>query len=309
MANDVFANGREIACKAGSGKSVAAFPDVCFTPPQTPATPPGAPVPYPNTGFESDTANGSKKVKISKKEVLLRNSSYFKKSVGDEAGCAPKKNVITSVNRGKIYFIAWSMDVKVEGKNVVRHLDLTTHNHASAPGATPPFPDLSEMSVGGKSCKSIFAKENINVHQHKDAECPDGYESDHILQNACFENVRRGGGITSCPNYRVRSAPCICLKGKSTEQGTQHFKKTRAQRNMSKGWRDEGKKSVSYKEVRDKNLKAVSDARSKPPSKSAMKCLKMVVDHYFKEHLGLKDGDPVRVPRTGKFRRPPGTLT
>ncbi len=29
------------------------------------------------------------------------------------------------------------MDVKFEGENVVRHLDLTTHNHASSPGNSP----------------------------------------------------------------------------------------------------------------------------------------------------------------------------
>ena len=67
MANNVYANGREIACKASSGKTIAAFPDVCFTPRQTPATPPGVSIPYPNTGMASDTTNGSKKVNISKK--------------------------------------------------------------------------------------------------------------------------------------------------------------------------------------------------------------------------------------------------
>ena len=35
----VFANGLEIACKAQSNKVIAAFPDVCFTPPENPATP------------------------------------------------------------------------------------------------------------------------------------------------------------------------------------------------------------------------------------------------------------------------------
>ncbi len=35
--------------------AICAFPDVCFTPPQTPATPPGVPIPYPNTGMASDT--------------------------------------------------------------------------------------------------------------------------------------------------------------------------------------------------------------------------------------------------------------
>ncbi len=148
MANEVYANNMEVSCKAGSGKTVCAFPDVCFTPPQTPATPPGVPVPYPNTGMSSDCADGSTTVTIGRQEVMLKNKSYFKKSSGDEGGCAPKKGVVTSKNMGKVYFNAWSMDVKIEGENVVRHLDLTTHNHASPPGQTPPFPETEGMAVG-----------------------------------------------------------------------------------------------------------------------------------------------------------------
>lgn len=148
MANEVYANGREISCKAASGNSICSFPDVCFTPPLTPATPPGVPIPYPNTGMASDTSGGSKTVKISGKEVMLKNSSYFSKSTGDEAGCAPKKGVLTSKNMGKVYFNAWSMDVKIEGENAVRHLDLMTHNHMSFPGNTGPWPymDMAAMA-------------------------------------------------------------------------------------------------------------------------------------------------------------------
>ncbi|MDH4607576.1 DUF4150 domain-containing protein [Pseudomonas sp. BN102] len=139
MSNTVYANGREISCKASDGRSIAAFPDVCFTPPLTPATPPGVPVPYPNTAMASDTSSGSKSVKISRKEIMLKDKSFFKTSMGDEAGNAPKKGVITSKIKGKAYFISWSMNVKVEGENVVRHMDLTTHNHAGKiPGNTPP---------------------------------------------------------------------------------------------------------------------------------------------------------------------------
>src|SRR5437868_14804016 len=111
MGNQVYANGREISCKAAAGKAIAAFPDTCFTPPQTPATPPGVPVPYPNTGMASDTANGSKTVQIGGDEVMLKNTSYFKTSTGDEAGCAPKKGVVTSKIKGKVNFQSWSMDV------------------------------------------------------------------------------------------------------------------------------------------------------------------------------------------------------
>jgi hypothetical protein len=147
MANQVYANNMEISCKAAAGKSICAFPDVCFTPPQTPATPPGVPIPYPNTGMASDTTDGSSTVKISGQEVMLKNKSYFKKSMGDEAGCAPKKGVVTSKNMGKVYFTMWSMDVKVEGENVVRMMDMTTHNHASQGPNTPPMAYFDEVAV------------------------------------------------------------------------------------------------------------------------------------------------------------------
>ena len=146
MGNEVYANMMEVSCKAAMGKAICAFPDVCFTPPTTPATPPGVPIPYPNTGMASDTTSGSTSVKISGQEVMLKNKSYFKQSYGDEAGCAPKKGVVTSVNRGKVYFTMWSMDVKVEGENVVRNFDLTTHNHNPPPGNSPPWMYVDSMA-------------------------------------------------------------------------------------------------------------------------------------------------------------------
>lgn len=146
MGCQVYANGMSIACKVADGKSIAAFPDVCFTPPLTPATPPGVPIPYPNTGMASDTTDGSKTVQIGGQEVMLKNKSTFKTSTGDEAGSAPKKGVVTSKIKGKLNFVAWSMDVKFEGENVPRHLDLMGHNEASEPSATPPWPYLDKMT-------------------------------------------------------------------------------------------------------------------------------------------------------------------
>jgi hypothetical protein len=145
MANEVYANNMEVSCKAAGGKSICAMPDVCFTPPVPPA--PGIPVPYPNTGMAADTTEGSTTVLISGQEVMLKDKSYFKQSTGDEAGNAPKKGMLTGKIQGKVYFNSWSMDVKVEGENVVRHLDLTTHNHASKPGNTPPWPYTDQVAV------------------------------------------------------------------------------------------------------------------------------------------------------------------
>jgi hypothetical protein len=161
MSNQVYANNMEVSCKAAAGKSICAFPDVCFTPPLTPATPPGVPIPYPNTGMASDCTDGSSTVKISGQEVMLKNKSYFKRSTGDEAGSAPKKGVVTSQNMGKVYFTMWSMDVKVEGENVVRMMDMTTHNHASMPGNSPPWPYVDVVAAPGitEACKEDKANE------------------------------------------------------------------------------------------------------------------------------------------------------
>jgi hypothetical protein len=48
------------------------------------STPPDIDIPYPNTEFASDTTSGSKKVKIDKSDVSLKNRSNYKKSQGDE---------------------------------------------------------------------------------------------------------------------------------------------------------------------------------------------------------------------------------
>lgn len=174
MANEVYANNNEISCRSGSGKSICAFPDVCMTPPENPATPPGVPIPYPNTGMASDTTDGSRSVQISSKEIMLKNKSYFKQSTGDEAGCAAKKGIVTSVNRGKVYFIAWSMNVKAEGENIVRHLDMTTHNHASPVTNTPPMVHVDRIALmDPSSCPN----EKIAIDTHcgsklQKAKCP-----------------------------------------------------------------------------------------------------------------------------------------
>ena len=76
MSHNVFANGREVACKAASSKTICAFPDVCLSPPPPPAGP--LPLPYPNTGMASDCTDGSQTVKIDGQEAMLKDKSYFK---------------------------------------------------------------------------------------------------------------------------------------------------------------------------------------------------------------------------------------
>ena len=155
----------------------------------------------------SDCSDGSTSVKISGQEVMLKNKSYFKKSTGDEAGSAPKKGVVTSKIMGKVYFNAWSMDVKVEGENVVRNLDQTTHNHGSAPGNSPVWPYLDSMTMAQfKACAGDVEREmtacaNCTPYGKEDPCPPDpGAElsgddasmtySSSMLGNKCLEARR-----------------------------------------------------------------------------------------------------------------------
>lgn len=165
MGKNVFANNMEIAHKAGDGKVLAAFPDVCLSPPPPPAGP--VPVPYPNTSFAKDLQDGSTTVKIGVKPLALKGQSFYQSSpLGNEAATRNFGGaVITHTISGKTYFAAHSMDVMVEGKNVCRHLDLTTSNHASYPGSTPPMANLEAMVVlalariKDKSCPCCGAKD------------------------------------------------------------------------------------------------------------------------------------------------------
>jgi uncharacterized Zn-binding protein involved in type VI secretion len=147
MSKNVFANGMAIAGQAGAGKVIAAFPDVCMSPPPPPAGP--LPVPYPDSSFSKDLKSGSSTVKIGGKPAALRDQSFFKTSpLGNEASTKNfGASVITHVNAGKTYFRLWSFDVEFEGKGVCRHLDLTTSNHASDPPGTPPIPEAETQAL------------------------------------------------------------------------------------------------------------------------------------------------------------------
>jgi len=316
MANEVYANGREIACKAGGGKSPAAVPDVCMTPPENPATPPGVPVPYPNTGFEGDTTDGTRSVLISGKEVMQKNKSYYSKSTGDEAGCAAKKGVVSSVNRGKCYFTSWSFDVVFEGYEVPRHVDLVTHNHASPTTNTPPWANVSKMRVDGNSCAPIVAK----FHEYRDADCPSGSQSHHVVDNANFtmrgarkvalkdiqggagmgEQARNlfppGTGTHPGEKYGEGDAPCICLRGGKSNPRTQHGKAHAHTEDAAKRLASEDGK-WTYKNARDEGATSVQKALSLQDWET--ECVKLVLDAYYKRKLGCTEKTELVAP-TGK---------
>jgi hypothetical protein len=150
MGVTVGVNSMSVVHKDSGGVSPS-FPDVCKTP--SPAGP--IPIPYPNVAKSSDTAKGTKKVKCDGNPVCVKDSN-FSTSTGDEAGTAGG-GVVSNKTKGKAEFVNFSFDVKFEGKNVARAMDLMLHNDKN----TPPFPVLQKPVVvivmGGEAPKRVCA--------------------------------------------------------------------------------------------------------------------------------------------------------
>ncbi len=145
---------------ASSNGICTGFPDVCKTP--APPAPP-IPIPYPNIAMSSDTASGSTSVKCDGNPVMLQNSN-FQMSTGDEAGSIG--GVVSSKIKGKAEFQMYSFDVKFDGKNVPRLLDIMLLNDKN----TPPFPLLQPPAV----VVMMPANENDQDSDLSGFEQPDG---------------------------------------------------------------------------------------------------------------------------------------
>lgn len=91
-------------------------------------------MPYPQTGKASDTEKGSNKVKVSKSGVETKGSAY-------KSGGAPAKDGSKIVNKGKTAFTFQAVDVKFEGKDCARFLELPSSPYGWKT-ITPPFPLL-----------------------------------------------------------------------------------------------------------------------------------------------------------------------
>jgi hypothetical protein len=286
----VFANGLAIACKAQSNKVIAAFPYVCMTPPQTPATPPGVPVPYPTFGMDSDTDKGTGTVKIGGETVTQKNLSYYTKCSGNEAGAAPMKNVVSHVNTGKEYAHAWSGNVKMDGEPISRFTDMSSNDHASPTAGGPPWPKIDKLDLGAGNCKAILQRLGLNIHKHgqKGKHCnSDNRQSDHVLQNRCFTTGGRTGYMSQWPNYTEYSAPCVCLND-ATSPSSEHGRKSQKQKVYAKRWRSGGKKTVKFSTVKKNNMDAMKHACKRlAKDKDALACLSEILDIYFMHAAGV----------------------
>ncbi|HEX5751750.1 MAG TPA: DUF4150 domain-containing protein [Archangium sp.] len=155
MGTSVGVNKLSVVHKDTNGVTVA-MPDVCKTP--SPGGP--VPIPYPNIARSSDTAAATKDVSVEGNPVCVKDSN-FSTSTGDEAGTAGG-GVASSKTKGKAEFVNFSFDVKFEGKNVPRSLDLMLHNDKN----TPPAPLMQPPVVAmGKSEEPVSILCTVCKHE------------------------------------------------------------------------------------------------------------------------------------------------
>jgi hypothetical protein len=275
--------------------------------------------------MDGDTDKGTSTVKIGGETVTQKNVSYYTKCTGNEAGCAPMKNVISHVNTGKEYAHAWSGNVKMDGEPVSRFSDLSTNDHASPQGGGPPWAKVGKLKVDGNSCKSIVAE----FHEYRHADCDDGSKSHHVIDNASLtmvgarkvnlkdidiphanefgrqkRNLFQPADDPRHPgsNYDEMDAPCICLEGEAGNSHEEHggahdiTKSAAAELRTSDGkW--------TYADAREAGIESIcaakgweSEDEENEPWQAA--CIRAILDAYYKDELGCTETTEISAPPT-----------
>jgi hypothetical protein len=232
--DEFYVNGRSVLHKGSCGKAIACFPDVCLAPPPPPGGP--IPTPFPNNAMASDVTNCAESV-FAYGHPVATSESYIEASTGNEAAdpkAGGQGGVVTHVVKGKAYFQSYSMDVMVEGKPVVRHLDITTHNHACPTGnaaaqamtAKQDFLETGRANCGEGCEISTFKPNNCPI----DPATGKKKTPHHMVPKHCFKEYWndtvtgkpipfRPKGAESSPweSYKPKKAPCICVTGEDKD--------------------------------------------------------------------------------------------
>lgn len=186
----VYANGRAIIHRGDGHRQISGTPDVCKTP--SPAGP--VPIPYPNLASDSDLAKGSKNVKIANNPAALQ-SSNLKTSTGDEAGTAGG-GLMSSKTKGKVTWTSSSSDVRIEGKNSVRFLDICLHNGnmANSGGQATNSKGTAPAALVGPPCLHCGLPTDHPTHSHANLQT----DNDSLMKSAVNNDSLSGhmkGGI------------------------------------------------------------------------------------------------------------------
>ena len=148
-------NGLSMCHKGSDGVIVAAPPDVCWTPPVP------IPIPYPNTAFSADLANGTSSVAADGGNSIAIFGSIFAVSYLDEPGCIG--GVASGTVKAYADWITFSPNVFAEGEPICRLTDkmfMNNKNTVSLPGLMqePVKQGCSGGGGGGGGCVFVGVK-------------------------------------------------------------------------------------------------------------------------------------------------------
>lgn len=141
------------ASTQGGGVHTTAGPlDTCKTPS------PGGPIPIPYANMvDGLAASGDEAAIVTQKKIVddaARKGIATKTatgaaiaSQGDEPGV--QKGIVSNKHMDKMTYKMGSSKVKAEGKGVVHHLDMTSHNSANMPPGTQIAPSQSKVLIMG----------------------------------------------------------------------------------------------------------------------------------------------------------------
>ena len=160
-------------------------------------------------------------------------------------------------------------------------------------GNTAPRQHKGKRDKKKDDCAAALKKYPVHEYKKRKDHCSSAKnQSHHVQQNAQFM-VGNKAIDTICPGYTRGGAPCIPLKGKSTDLNKQHGIVTDMQRVDAASSRASGK-PVTYGQASANARKQLQAAGLTPKE---IKCVMAKVDAMLKKMCpGLKAGTVLRTP-------------
>jgi hypothetical protein len=251
---------------------------------------------------------------------MMKDQSTFKKSTGNEAATKSLgMGVVTHTIQGEASFVAWSMDVKFEGANVPRHLDMTIHNEQSNPCNTPPWAYQDAAATTAiKECEREVARKNAACEGKTTpaAQCEDkactAAKKCLLISKGQADSESPRSTVACCPGetghhivevhgfssslYKANAAPCICAQ--CPQDGAGRYEGDHGFLHSIQGILEQAAierapaalkgKAWTYTEARAAGMRAVQ--QTFPSSKCSRACLRAQIDSYH-HGVGVKNDD------------------
>jgi hypothetical protein len=154
------------------------------------------------------------------------------------------------------------------------------------------------MEKLSKFCRKAVDKFGAHIHGRKKDVVKPGQESNHVLQNAFFEDSR-GGGSSLCPDYKPSRAPAIPLA-----QGP-HRTVTNSQAESARNHRQAGTQPTYDSARREARTQTRVAGASRKEAECIMKFVDQVMEQLCPGLINSKGKNPVNLRTPGS--RGPGS--